>query len=100
MTSGGAIVSRVQGVIALGLGRGGTSTRQYLDCNGTNNAIGNLRWSKDCGTISLTIAARSNALRLDFYSVNEHDKGIYTCRDTVTGDSVSINVTGGEERSY
>ena len=100
-TSVGATVSRVQGVVALGLGGGGgTSTRQYLDCNGTNNAIGNLQWIKDNGALRLTTAARSNALRLDFSSAEEQDEGIYTCRDTVTGDSVSINVTGGEERSY
>ena len=98
MTSDGAVVSPVQGVVALGLGGGGTPTRQYLDCNGTSNAIGNLQWIKDNGAIMLTTATRSNALRLDLSIADEQDEGIYTCRDSVTGDSVPINVTGGEER--
>ena len=95
--SQGATVSRVQGVVALGLGGGGIPTRQYLDCNGTNNAIENLQWSKDNGG-SIATASRSNALRLDLTSADEQDEGIYTCRNSVTGDTVSINVTGGEER--
>ena len=99
VTSSGATVSPVQGIVALGLGGLGSTTRQYLDCNGINNAIANLQWSSDNGG-SITTAARSNALRLDLSSADEQDEGIYTCRDTVTGDSVSINVTGGEERSY
>ena len=99
VTSSGWMVSPVQGVLALGLGGLGSTTRQYLDCNGTNNAIGNLQWSKDNGG-SITTASRSNALRLDLSKANDQDEGIYICRDTVTGDTVSINVTGGEERSY
>ena len=98
VTSGGATVSPVQGLVALGLN--GTLTKQYLDCNGTNNAIENLQWNKENGEIRLTVSARSNAQRLDLSSANKQDEGIYTCRDTVTGDSMSINVTGGEERSY
>ena len=88
MTPEGATVSRVQGVVALGLGGLGTATRQYLDCNGTNNAIENLQWSKDNGG-SITTASRSHALRLDLSLANDQDEGIYTCRDTVTGDTVS-----------
>ena len=97
MTPEGATVSRVQGVVALGLGGLGTPTRQYLDCNGTNNAIENLQWSKDNGG-SITTASRNHALRLDLSMANDQDEGIYTCRDTVTGDTVSINVTGGEDK--
>ena len=97
-TSDGAVVSPVQGVVALCLGDGRTLIRKYLDCNGTSNAIGNLQWIKDNGTIRLTTAARSNGLRLDITIVDEQDEGIYTCRDSVTGDTVSINVTRGEER--
>ena len=99
VTSGGAIVSPVQGLVALGLGGGGgTPTRQYLDCNGTSNAVGNLQWNRDSGVISLTISARMRELRLDLSSADDQDEGIYTCMDTVTGDTVSINVTGGEKK--
>ena len=98
VTSSGATFSPVQGIVALGLGGGGVPTRQYLDCNGTNHAIGNLQWNRDNGVISLTISSRMRELRLDLSSATEQDEGIYTCMDTVTGDSVSINVTGGEKK--
>ena len=99
MTSEGSVVSPVQGVVALGLGGLGSTTRQYLDCNGTKNAIENLQWSKDNGG-SIATATRSNALRLDLSMADDQDEGIYTCRDSMTGDTVSINVTGGEERIH
>ena len=97
VTSNGATVSPVQGVVALGLGGGSTTTKQYLDCNDTNNAIENLQWSKDNGTVRLPTAARSHALRLDLSSAEEQDVGIYIWRDNVTRDIVSINVAGGKE---
>ena len=97
MTSEGLVVSPVQGVVALGLRGLGSTTRQYLDCNGTNNALRNLQWSNDNGG-SITTASRINALRLDLSMADDQDEGIYTCRDSVTGDTVSINVTAGEER--
>ena len=100
VTPDGVTVSPVQELVALGLTGNSTLTKQYLDCNGTNNAIENLQWNKENGAIRLTITARSNARRLDLSSANDEDEGIYTCRDTVTGNSMSINVTKGEERSY
>ncbi len=87
-------VVRVQGVVALGLG--GNPVGQFLDCNGTNNIWTNLVWRKDNAGTRISVTTRSAGLRIDLTNAQLSDEGVYMCVDTVTGDSVSINVTGGK----
>ena len=96
------LVQQVQGVATLALG--GNPVSQFFDCNSTtgSNAIANLVWEKEGGNIRFAIQERSKRKRLDLVQsnggplLNYDDEGIYTCRDIVTGESVSLNVTGGK----
>ncbi len=76
-------------VLALGVG----PRSQLLDCNGTNNQVANLQYTKDNSVPRFTVQRRSTGLRLDLSTATVSDQGIYTCMDTATGDSVSINIT-------
>ncbi len=91
-------IVRVQGVVALGLG--GYLVGQFLDCNGTNNIVTNLVWRKDNAETRFSEITRSDRLRIDVSNAQLSDEGIYMCMDTVTGDSVSINVTGCKEKKF
>jgi len=90
--SDGVILVRMQGVVALGLG--GVPVSQFLDCNGTQNNVNNLAWRKDNAETRFDVQTRSTGIRLDLSTAQPSDEGIYMCVDTVTGDSISINVTG------
>ncbi len=87
-------IVRVQGVVALGLG--GDPVGRFLDCNGTNNIVTNLVWRKYNAGTRFSETARITGLRLDLSTAQLSDEGEYMCVDTVTGDSVSINITGGK----
>ena len=95
-------VQQVQGVATLALG--GNPVSQFFDCNSTtgSNVIANLVWEKEGGNIRFAVTTRSNTKRLDLAQPNGgpvldyQDEGIYTCRDMATGESVSLNVTGGK----
>ncbi len=78
------------------LGLGGDTVTQFLDCNGTQNNVNNLVWRKDNAGTRFSVTVRINGKRLDLTNAQLSDEGIYMCVDTVTGDSVSINVTGGK----
>ncbi len=86
------VVVQVQGVVLLKLG--GNPVSQFLDCNGTQNNVTNLVWRKDNAETRFSVAARSTGLRLDLTNAQVSDEGVYMCVDTVTGDSVPINVAG------
>ncbi len=88
----------IEGVAALDLG-GTTQINQYFDCISTNG-VTNLVWERDGGAVRFPSQVRDNELRLNMAPDNADpvdypDLDVYTCRDTVTGDRKSINVTGG-----
>ena len=94
VTTAAVTIVRVQGVVALGLG--GDPVGRFLDCNGTNNIVTNLVWRKDNAETRFSVTTRSDGKRLDLSTAQFSDEGVYMCVDTVTGDSVSINITGGK----
>jgi len=74
--------------------RPGTS---FLDCNGTNNVIGNLRWSRQGSALPFTVNSRSTVLRIDITSGNTSDiYGEFTCSDIVTNEELTITITAGK----
>ncbi len=85
-------------MVALGLG--GDPVGQFLDCNGTNNIVTNLVWRKDNAETRFSVTTRSTGLRLDVTNAQLSDEGVYMCMDNVTGDSVSINVTGCKKNKH
>ena len=82
-------------MVALALGGMATGS-QFLDCTGTGVTATNLEWRRENGMLAIPIQTRSNAKRLDFSNALYSDEGIYTCRNSSSEQSVSINVTGGE----
>ena len=92
ISSSGATLNRAQGVVAFGPKQSGVTF--YLDCNGTNNAIGNLVWRRLQSASSLSVSTRSKALRLDLTS-ESFAYATFVCSDQVTGETVSIIATTG-----
>jgi len=87
----------------LALGKGTSSTLNYLLCNGTSNAIRNLDWT--LGNIQLNHdnvgEPQSPAIRILLNSADHSILvGIFTCKDHMTGSMESIYVTNSEERSF
>lgn len=87
------------GVAALSLS-GPQVINHFFDCENIEGNASDLYWEKRSGTNRFPSAIVGNRLRLDmapgsgavFYS----DLDVYTCRDSVTGQSVSIDMQGGE----
>jgi len=88
----------------LALGKGSLLTRDFLLCNGTSNAIGNLVWiGKGRRRIphSFIYTPRSAAIKIVLNNAADNSflVGIYTCKDRKTGSMESIYLTNGKERS-
>ena len=92
VSSTGASQEAVEGVVALALG--GMAGSQFLDCTG--GEVSNLEWRRENGVLTFPEPTRMNAKRLDLSNAQYSDEGIYTCSDSSNGQSVSINITGGE----
>ena len=94
VSSSGATIEEVEGVVALALGVRGVN--QFLDCTGTHFNGSNLEWRRENGILTFPTQTRSISKRLDLSNAQYSDEGIYTCSDSFTNDSISINITGGE----
>ena len=73
----------------------------YFVCNTTLNNGTGITWTRDGSTSSVMqdpIPTSSNGKRLAGIT-SQSDLGVYTCLDSYTNVSVSINITGGEFRS-
>ena len=85
----------------LDLGGTGAMVNHSFDCNTTTGSVDDLHWEREDGNQSRFPQYNfMNRWRLDMAPgsdspVDNADTGIYICRDNVTGDSVSINITGG-----
>ena len=85
----------------LDLGGTGVIVNHFFQCNTSTGSVNNLRWERENGNLPRfpqTIIV--NSQRLDMAPpggspVGYSDAGVYVCRDTVTGASASINITGG-----
>ena len=97
----GVTINRVEGVAVLDLGGTGVIVNHFFQCNTSTGSVNNLRWERENGNLPRfpqTILV--NSQRLDMAPpggspVGYSDTGVYVCRDTVTGASASINITGG-----
>ncbi len=91
-------VVSVEGVGALNLSN--TRIDHYFECGTTTGNVANLVWEKLDGSMRFSTIIRNNKLRLDLtpnvqFSVSAIDLGVYSCRDSLTRESVSINIVEG-----
>lgn len=99
-TSGSATVTTitVEGVAALDLVGVGTMVNHFFDCESNHNPA-MLVWEKESGQNRFPTVTNDDVLRLDMSPVGAPvdfpDLDIYTCRDILTGEAASINVTEG-----
>ena len=69
----------------------------YFDCNTTGS--NRLTWVRGEGgplRFSVAYLTSINGVRMNMTGFDYPDIGTYTCRDTGSGESVSINMTGGK----
>jgi len=96
---GRANLKQVKEVLALGRETFFTRQHQFLRpfllCNGTTTALRNLEWSRGSHVVRYKVYME-NALLVYINAHLSIAVGIYTCKDTVTGNKVSINITDGE----
>ena len=96
----------VEGVAVLNLG--GPTTSHYFDCHAHIGAPEDLVWTREGGTQRFPTSVFDvvfdgeilRILRMDMAPpgapVGYPDVDIYTCSDTETGESTSVNITGGK----
>ena len=103
----GVQVRRVEGVATLALG--GAEVFHFFDCNSTAglNDANNLIWERDNDPLRFQTDTHGTSRRLDFTKplvegevLDYSDEGVYTCRDVVTMESISLNISGGKWLSY
>lgn len=92
------VTSNVVGVAALDLGT--ADQFHYFDCETTAGTFRDLLWERESVTIRFPAFDFNGRLRLNMAPDNEEPVGysdldIYTCRNTVTSERISINITGG-----
>ncbi len=85
---------RVDGVATVEIG-GATLPDYFFDCNNTNNNGSGIRWSRQAGSEISTEPGTHSGLRLLLENVVNGDLDVYTCTDTLTGDSLNLNITDG-----
>ena len=86
----------------------GSSFRHFIDCASTEGTASDLVWEKNEGTQRFPVTTESYnyegvpflTRRMNFAPNNvpkfkQNDVGVYTCMSNVTGDMLSINITGG-----
>ena len=84
---------KVEGVAALYLQN--STVNHYFDCNKTGS--NHLIWEREGGPLMFPVESivNINGIRMNMTGIDYPDTGIYTCRDTEGGASVSVNITGG-----
>ena len=86
----------------------GSEYRYFFDCATKESTPNDLVWEKNEGTLRFPVTTENytnegvpfSTRRMDLAPNNGtaagfSDVGVYTCRDTVTGETLSINITGG-----
>ena len=100
-----AIISEVRGETVLSIG---SNFRYFFDCATKEGTVSDLVWEKNEGTQRFPVTTENynyegvpfSTLRMNFAPRNApiagfNDVGVYTCRNTVTGNMLSINIFGG-----
>ena len=106
VSQNGTIISEVRGVTVLNII--GSNFRHFIDCATTEGTTSALVWVKNEGTQRFPVTTENynyegvplSTRRMNFAPNNapaagRNDVGVYTCNDTVTGDRLSINISGG-----
>ena len=106
VSQSGASIIEVRGVTVLNIGV--SNIRHFIDCATTEATASDLVWEKNEGTQRFPVTTENynhegvqlSTRRMNFAPNNapaagRNDVGVYTCNDTVTGDMLSINITGG-----
>ena len=105
ITNQGVYLDLVEGVAVLNLG--GPIISHFFDCHTDIGAPEDLVWSREGGTQRFPTGVLDvifdeeilRILRMDLAPpgapVGYGDVDIYTCSDTETGESTSVNITGG-----
>ena len=81
----------------------GSGVNHFFDCATTEGTTSDLTWEKNEGIQRFPITTENynyegepiSTLRMDFYNAGFSDVGDYTCMNTVSGEILSINITGG-----
>ena len=86
----------------------GSEYSYFFDCATKESTPSDLVWEKNEGTQRFPVTTENythegvpfSTHRMNFAPNNApaagySDVGVYTCRDTVTGETLSINITGG-----
>ena len=107
VSANSASVRQVRGVTVLNLA--GSMINHFIDCYSATDSPSQLSWSREGGiqrfpTSQSTIVVGGEAIntfRMDLTPlespvVGYDDEDIYTCTNERTGESMSINITGGE----
>ncbi len=85
---------RVEGVATVSIG--GQNLPDFVfDCNNTKSNGSGIQWSRQGGSEISTQPGTNTGLRLLFENLEHDDLDVYTCTDTFTGESVSLNITDG-----
>ena len=101
----GASIIEVRGVTVLNIG---SNFRHFIDCATTEGTANYLVWEKNEGTQRFPVTTENynyegvqlSTRRMDFApnnapAVGHNDVGVYTCDNTITGEMLSINISGG-----
>ncbi len=75
---------------------GGENLPDFVfDCNNTNNNGLGIQWSRQVGSKIFTQRGTYTGQRILLENIEHDDLDVYTCTDTFTGNSLSINITDG-----
>ena len=83
-------------VVGLATWIGQSAYSDNLDCNTTSNNGAGVGWTGQLAINPNWIQTVANGRRLVLDSFTNSNLGIYTCSDSTTNESVTINITSGE----
>ena len=72
----------------------GQNVNHSFECQSLNRSD-SLVWERENGTQRFPTYSVDNGIVLNMSSVDLTDLDIYICRDMLSGDEISINITGG-----
>lgn len=89
----GVTFEEVQGVAALNIR---SQSSHFFECDTSEGIPQHLQWESKGRSFPTEITTDRMNLRLDLADVTNEDSGVYTCVNTITNESLSINITGGD----